>query len=75
MTVLRRLWNRIIICFRREAIKKKMYYNQARKREARKKYQTGLEPVCGAGSTTGRLSKTVVLLISKEFLRDVFYCT
>ena len=36
------------------------------------KYQTGLEPVCGAGSTTGRLSKTVVLLISKEFLRDVF---
>lgn len=47
--------------------KEKMYYNQARKREARKEYQTGLEPVCGAGSTTGRLSKTVVLLISKEF--------
>lgn len=43
-----------------------------RERERQGKYQTGLEPVCGAGSTTGRLSKTVVLLISKEFMRDVF---
>ena len=74
MTVLRRLWNRIIICFRREAIKEKMYYNQARKREARKSTRRVWNLFAELEATTGRLSKTVVLLISKEFC-GTFFCT
>lgn len=32
MIVLRRLWNRIIICFRREAIKKNVLYSGEKER-------------------------------------------